>query len=171
MRLDHLLSKEHPCGPRQRVARRPGPLTGLVAPGSRSLATRSGRSPVRLVPPREGWGTAARDGFRPRTLLSFEGTSREGRAPRHEALLTPNRPARPARRPSGRRAGNLENYIASASIFSCQVTKGTRWMPWRQKPMKDVGGCDKPRGAANLALIRGCPNGETRHGSCRVTPV
>jgi len=44
-------------------------------------------------------------------------------------------------------------------------------MPWRQKPMKDVGGCDKPRGAANLALIRGCPNGETRHGSCRVTPV
>ncbi len=28
--------------------------------------------------------------------------------------------------------------------------------------MKDVAGCDKPRGAAKQALIRGCPNGETR---------
>ena len=40
-------------------------------------------------------------------------------------------------------------------------------MPWRLKPMKDVGGCEKPRGAAYQALIRGCPNGEThrtRHG-------
>lgn len=26
--------------------------------------------------------------------------------------------------------------------------------------MKDVGGRDRPRGAANRALIRGCPNGE-----------
>jgi len=23
--------------------------------------------------------------------------------------------------------------------------KGTRWMPWHQESMKDVGGCDKPR--------------------------
>jgi hypothetical protein len=53
----------------------------------------------------------------------------------------------------------------------CQVVEGARWMPRRQKPMKDVGGCDMPRGAANRALIRGCPNGGTRHGSCRVTPV
>jgi len=29
--------------------------------------------------------------------------------------------------------------------LSGQDTKGTRWMPWRQKPMKDVDGCDKPR--------------------------
>jgi len=36
-------------------------------------------------------------------------------------------------------------------------------MPWRLKPKKDVGGCDKPRGAADRASIRGCPNGETRH--------
>ena len=111
---------------------------------------------------------------RPHTLLSFEGASPLGAAstsPRGSAPI-PNRPARPARRVTGPRAGNLENYIASASIFrSCQVTKGTWWMPRRQKPMKDVGGCDKPRGAANQALIRGCPNGETRHGSCRVTPV
>ena len=27
--------------------------------------------------------------------------------------------------------------------------------------MKDVVGCDKPRGAAKQALIRGFPNGET----------
>jgi hypothetical protein len=35
-------------------------------------------------------------------------------------------------------------------------------MPWRLPPMKDVGGCEKPRGAADQALIRGYPNGETR---------
>ncbi len=34
-------------------------------------------------------------------------------------------------------------------------------MPWRLKPMKDVGDCDKPRGAVDQAVIRGCPNGET----------
>ena len=42
-----------------------------------------------------------------------------------------------------------------------QVTKRTRWMPWRQKAMKDVEVCEKPRGADKQALIRGCPNGET----------
>ena len=36
-------------------------------------------------------------------------------------------------------------------------------MPWRLLPMKDVGGCEKPRGAVDQALIRGCPNGETQH--------
>src|SRR5580700_4316099 len=55
----------------------------------------------------------------------------------------------------------LENSIASTSICVLQATKSQRWMPWRLKPMKDVGGCDKPRGAAYQALIRGCPNGET----------
>jgi hypothetical protein len=45
-----------------------------------------------------------------------------------------------------------------------QVTKSQRWMPWRQMPMKDVGGCEKPRGAVYQALIRGSPNGETRLG-------
>jgi len=44
-------------------------------------------------------------------------------------------------------------------------------MPWRQMPMKVVGGCDKPRGAVYQALIRGSPNGETRLGSCPVTPA
>ena len=50
-----------------------------------------------------------------------------------------------------------------------QVMKSTRWMSWHQEPMKDVGGCEKPRGAANRAVIRGCPNGETRPQSCGVT--
>ena len=52
-----------------------------------------------------------------------------------------------------------------------QATKSQRWMPWRQMPMKDVGGCEKPRGAVDQALIRGYPNGETRLGSCPVTPA
>ena len=66
----------------------------------------------------------------------------------------------------------LENCIAVQSILyseQLQATKSQRWMPWRQMPMKDVGGCDKPRGAADQALIRGSPNGETRLGSCPVT--
>jgi hypothetical protein len=50
-------------------------------------------------------------------------------------------PARRARR------AYLENCIAAVGVLylSGQDTKGTRWMPWRQKPMKDVDGCDKPR--------------------------
>ena len=57
-----------------------------------------------------------------------------------------------------------------ASLFSVgQVFKGARWMPWHQEPMKDVGACDKPRGAGNRAVIRGCPNGETRLEMCPVT--
>jgi len=70
----------------------------------------------------------------------------------------------------GRRA-SLENSIASTSIFVLQATKSQRWMPRRLKPKKDVGGCEKPRGAADQASIRGCPNGETRHPSWGVTPV
>jgi len=46
-------------------------------------------------------------------------------------------------------------------LVSGQDIKGTWWMPWRQKPMKDVDGCDKPRVGAERPLIRGCPNGET----------
>ena len=43
-----------------------------------------------------------------------------------------------------------------------QVTKSMRWMPWRQKAMKDVVVCDKPRGVDNKRYIRGFPNGETQ---------
>ena len=44
-----------------------------------------------------------------------------------------------------------------------QVFKGIRWMSWHQEPMKDVGACDMPRGVGNQTLIRGFPNGGTRH--------
>ena len=73
---------------------------------------------------------------------------------------------------------NVENCTVDASILLIlqlmkkvlwQVTKCARWMPWHQEPMKDVGGCEKPRGAVNRAVIRGCPNGETRLESCPVT--
>ncbi len=57
----------------------------------------------------------------------------------------------------------LENSKASTSIFVLQATKSQRWMPWRLKPKKDVGDCEKPRGAVYLATIRGCPNGATQH--------
>src|SRR3954465_14728648 len=53
--------------------------------------------------------------------------------------------------------------------MNSQATKSQRWMPWRQMPMKDVGGCEKPRGAVYQASIRGYPNGETRLGSCQST--
>ena len=55
--------------------------------------------------------------------------------------------------------------------FSVQVFKGTRWMPWHQEPMKDVGACDMPRGVGNQTLIRGFPNGETWHPSWGVAAV
>src|SRR5260221_12761737 len=57
---------------------------------------------------------------------------------------------------------HLENSIATSTrVLSDQENKSTRWMPWRQEPMKDVGGCDKPRGGADQPLIRGSPNVET----------
>ena len=59
----------------------------------------------------------------------------------------------------GPRFGNERTYKAN------QATKSMWWMPWRQEAMKDVGACDKPREAGKHAMIRGCPNGETRHSS------
>ena len=64
----------------------------------------------------------------------------------------------------------FENWTVDASICG-QVFKGARWMPWHQEPMKDVGGRDRPRGAVNRAVIRGCPNGETRQSSWAVTRI
>jgi len=51
-----------------------------------------------------------------------------------------------------------------------QATKGAWGMPRRQEAKKDVAGCDKPRGAAKQALIRGFPNGATRRRSYGVIP-
>ena len=64
---------------------------------------------------------------------------------------------------------NLDMSVWKRSIQLCwqfcdQVSKGRRWMPWRQEAMKDVASCDKLRGAAKQALIRRFLNGETRLG-------
>jgi hypothetical protein len=55
----------------------------------------------------------------------------------------------------------------TSSDLGIEVWKGMRWMPWQQEAMKDVGACEKPRGAGKHAMIRGCPNGETRRSSDR----
>ena len=60
-------------------------------------------------------------------------------------------------------------WTRASLIFCGQVFKSKRWMPWHQEPKKDVVACDKPRGVGKRAVIRGCPNGETPHESCRVT--
>jgi len=52
-----------------------------------------------------------------------------------------------------------------------KATKGLRWMPWRQVPMKDVGHCEKLRGVVNRRYIRRYPNGETHCGEPAVTPA
>jgi len=44
-------------------------------------------------------------------------------------------------------------------------------MPWRQVPMKDVGYCDKLRGAVNRRYIRRFPNGETHQREPLVSSV
>ncbi len=54
-------------------------------------------------------------------------------------------------------------------LVGCVVVLGVRWMPWHWEPMKDVVACDMPRGAGLRAVIRGFPNGGTRHELCRVT--
>ena len=54
-------------------------------------------------------------------------------------------------------------------VVLCVCFLGVRWMPWHQGPMKDVVACDKPRGAGWRAVIRGCPNGGTRHSLWGVT--
>ena len=124
----------------------------------------SGCCPGRLVRPLGGCASSG----------SHSGTeswpgSRPGRArcwvlrERPPVGLTSTRTGSPAVRRLGvRDRPYLENCTVDASIIcSCQVNKGTRWMPWHQEPMKDVGTCDKPRGVGNQTLIRGFPNGET----------
>jgi hypothetical protein len=68
--------------------------------------------------------------------------SLEGSGP----AVAPGRAFSPPAPLQGRRT-YLENCIAAVGVLylSGQDTKGARWMPWRQKPMKDVDGCDKPR--------------------------
>ena len=46
-----------------------------------------------------------------------------------------------------------------------QATKCTRWMPRQLEAMKDVGACDKVRGAGKHALILTFLNGGTHPSS------
>ena len=89
-------------------------------------------------------------------LFSLEG-SRPASVGRSVASTEPHA------RSGARGRSYLENCIAAVGVLyiSSQDIKGARWMPWRQKPMKDVDGCDKPRGVAEQTMIRGFPNGET----------
>ena len=78
----------------------------------------------------------------------------------------------PSRASSARRRYLRISLRARASLYAnTQVIKGQRWMPWRQEPMKDVGGCEKLRGGAYQPSIRRYPNGETPHPSWGVTPA
>ena len=108
----------------------------------------------------------------PSTLLGPEGTDALWSALGLDRLspygpgLAPNYQVwcanRGTRRSRARYRPYFENCTVDASIIcSCQVIKGTRWMPWHQEPKKDVGACDKPRGVGNQTSIRGFPNGET----------
>ena len=170
MRLDHLLSKESFPG-----------HSGQGLP-SRSLVIRfsfvSRRLPSAHIP--SGMCPAgpvfrAAEGSRT-SLFRFEGVTSSLPSRCRSSSQTVGRSRIRSACPQlvlslpGRRA-SLENSIASTSIFVLQATKSQRWMPRRLKPKKDVGGCEKPRGAAYQASIRGCPNGETRHPSWGVTPV
>ncbi len=82
----------------------------------------------------------ARGVSRPAMLFSLEGSfvRPASRAERYESLFIAR---------TSVRATYLENCIAAVGVLylSGQDIKGTWWMPWRQKPMKDVDGCDKPR--------------------------
>ena len=175
MRLDHLLSKEHLAGG---TAVGPEAICAGVRPavalkGGTSIGShqevRCKYNPVVGVESSSWIGTAS-------TLLGPEGsgdrTFMAERLARSVGAVEPesNRP------PVGRRPGNRRPartlrtaQWTRASNLCSQVSKGARWMPWHQKPMKDVGACEKPRGVGNQTLIRGCPNGETRLGSCPVT--
>ena len=52
---------------------------------------------------------------------------------------------------------------------SRKLSKGRWWMPRQREAMKGVAGCDKPRGAAEQALIRGFPNGATHRAGGAVS--
>src|SRR5215210_4642554 len=96
-------------------------------------------------------------------------TSYFGRSAASTLLSFERSVSRPVGRCSGdlsrwaiRVRAHLENSIATSThVLFDQENKSTRWMPWRQEPMKDVGGCDKSRGGADQPLIRESPNEET----------
>ena len=184
MRLDHLLSKESTPGPEAFVLGLPEHSHvdhWLIGDHGRALDPTLSFGNVR--------GTTEPRGTRT-SLFRFEGVAARLSRRASVSLATAAPPLRSGALPEASGPERcacaylppsfgapapphppLENCIASTSIKYSQATKSQRWMPWRQMPMKDVGGCEKPRGAAYQALIRGYPNGETRLGSCPVTPA
>ncbi len=52
-----------------------------------------------------------------------------------------------------------------------QATKGLWWMPWRQVPMKDVGHCEKPRGAVNRRRSGDVRMGKPNDANHRYPPL
>ena len=86
----------------------------------------------------------ARVASRPAMLFSLEGSS-PGAVPGRVGFSLRGRPLTLGCLGA---SAYLENCIATVGVLyliSGQDIKGTRWMPWRQKPKKDVDGCDKPR--------------------------
>ena len=169
MRLDHLLSKESFSRPfrsrtpsRSLVIRRSCILGGSPRPIRFPLGERPGPAPYS-----EGVWSSDFHCSVLRERLCFVAASVKSTA----LLLVDHSRTSSGRHLQQRQRAPLENSIASTSIFVLQATKSQRWMPWRLKPKKDVGGCEKPRGVADQTSIRGCPNGETRHPSWGVTPV
>src|SRR3954453_13487610 len=81
-----------------------------------------------------------------------------------QSLLSFERPPVIGRFFSGRTCGPrapLKLHSDTQRFLFDQENKSTRWMPWRQEPMKDVGGCDKRGGGADQPLIPRSPNGKT----------
>ena len=161
MRLDHLLSKESTARAGRHFASRLGELLRRALanrpvdhPDPTSLSSARGTTGAGGVghhcsvlrehaPSGRQAGTSASPGQRgTRARRELEVAVARGLCP-----PTIGRGARP--RPL------VENCRASTSIKNeeiSQATKSQRWMPWRQMPMKDVGGCEKPREAADQAL-------------------
>jgi hypothetical protein len=52
-----------------------------------------------------------------------------------------------------------------------QDIKGTRWMPWRWKPMKDVASCDKPRVGAHYRQSEDFRMGKPNWGHAQLPPA
>ena len=161
MRLDHLLSKESTARFLREFGDTPTSITGQSASG-----------PFRPPQPRAE-GTTGNPVVRRARHCSVLREWCDGSAVAATSEVQPvDAPTRSGAH--GDLIGALRTAErARASSKQCkkksQAMKSQRWMPWRQMPMKDVGGCEKPRGAADQALIRGYPNGETRLGSCPVT--
>ena len=186
MRLDHLLSKEHTARSRGSSSRSGSSHVEHWLVGTRVISRPSRRTfgfakrappraPSRLTSLFRFEGVAGRASARPATS---QGSAAPHLVARWERCRVPVRPSHDAcivgRAVSHCPLRTAERARASLYVSkkkNSQAMKSQRWMPWRQMPMKDVDGCEKPRGAAYQASIRGYPNGETRQGSCLVTPA